>query len=389
MRNSQQEIAAPKLCCNRYYKNVAIAASTVSITILLTLLLFIFAKNAYGFQFVLSIALCILFALVLVASIILLIKSRLAYYLATVIGFALLSAGFALILQIVKNNDILLVSSLTLTLSMLLALIFLGIIVTFGVYLIIKNKERTNIYTVLLSVLFSPTVFFTALFYKDFEYTSSDYSFKFLLGYTIISSFAQVLLCLIFSLATVEKKVIKTKWLTYCATFAALSVVCKIMGNAISFIPSLRFTLVYIPWVIGGVVLSPFGGALSAAIGDVLGQLIMPAGIGALNPFITLGNTLFAFIPALLYKYSPKNKKFLFLSFGIILSTLVCTLGINSLAIYQYFKNSMGYWDYFVLKRLPQTIVIAINHVLILLLIPALERTKTINLRFLAATPTK
>src|SRR5690606_8936547 len=142
--------------------------------------LFIFAKNAYGFQFVLSIALCILFALVLVASIILLIKSRLAYYLATVIGFALLSAGFALILQIVKNNDILLVSSLTLTLSMLLALIFLGIIVTFGVYLIIKNKERTNIYTVLLSVLFSPTVFFTALFYKDFEYTSSDYGFKFL-----------------------------------------------------------------------------------------------------------------------------------------------------------------------------------------------------------------
>ncbi|MCL2676009.1 MAG: ECF transporter S component, partial [Firmicutes bacterium] len=136
-----------------------------------------------------------------------------------------------------------------------------------------------------------------------------------------------------------------------------------------------------------GIVLGPVGGIVTACVGDVLGQTILPSGIGSLNPFITLSNTLFALFPALMYQYSPLRKigglDWLNILIGMIISTLVCTLGISSWAIWAQNFSSMGYWEYFVFNRLPQPIMVAVNYVSIIALLPALKRAKITNLKFL------
>ena len=182
---------------------------------------------------------------------------------------------------------------------------------------------------------------------------------------------------------------VTTRYLTYMASLVALSIICKLISNEISSIlpvPSLKMSISYVPWVISGIVLGPVGGAITAVIGDILGQLIIPTG-GAILPLTLLANGLFPVFPALCYKLIPGKMDWLKVLSGFVLSTVVCTLGLNSLSLYLAYYSNLTYLGYFVSMRLPQLIATAINAVLILGLLPALKRMKICELKFVETTP--
>lgn len=174
-----------------------------------------------------------------------------------------------------------------------------------------------------------------------------------------------------------NKNAVTAKYICYTATFAALSVLCKTMGNAISFIPFLKFTIVYIPWLLSGTVLGPIGAVVTAVTGDFLGQLIVQNG-GLPLPLLLISNALFALFPALTYKYFRFIKSAaLRLLVGLCVSIVVCTLGLSTLAIAQITVSESTFAETFftlMVSRLPQVAVIAMNYGLTVALLPITKR---------------
>lgn len=191
---------------------------------------------------------------------------------------------------------------------------------------------------------------------------------------------AVVLICLNI-VKTVDKPTrITTKYLTYAATFVALSVLFKMLGNAVSsivIIPNMRLSFVYIPWVLSGIVLGPVGGVITALVSDLLGQLTIAVG-GAINPLTMLSNALFPLASALIYRFVKRGPNWLKLLGGMAISLVVCTMGIGAAALYwQYeYYHSMSFIAYTLAFRWPQIIIIAINYFLCLLLLPVVNKMK-------------
>ena len=168
-----------------------------------------------------------------------------------------------------------------------------------------------------------------------------------------------------------------TKKITYLATFTALSLVLKMISNALSAAlpPSLKISFSYLGWYLSAAVLGPLGGGCVALVTDVLGQIVMPQG-GAVNPLIAAGNFSSALVFGLMYKYLPVKSDPLRAVVGVIAATVVGTLGINSLGLYLYYYSSMPYLSYMLTFRLPQLIPVLVNTVLFCLLIPLCKRLK-------------
>lgn len=171
-----------------------------------------------------------------------------------------------------------------------------------------------------------------------------------------------------------------TRYLTYTATFVALSYIFKMLGNAVSsiiVIPNMKLSFVYIPWVISGVVLGPVGGVVTALISDILGQLTITVG-GAINPLTSIANALFPLAPALIYKFMKKSPDWLKLLIGMAISLVICTMGIGAYSLYTYYNygSSMSFWTYLLTIRSPQMIVIAINYTLCLALLPVVKKIR-------------
>lgn len=174
-----------------------------------------------------------------------------------------------------------------------------------------------------------------------------------------------------------KKKQSPTKRITYIATFTALSLVLKILSNQISqaLPPSLKISLSYLGWYLSAAVLGPLGGGCVAMVTDVLGQLVLPQG-GAVNPVIALGNFSAAFVFGLLYNRLRFKSAPLRSILGATASTIVGTLGINSLGLYFMYYKSMPYFAYMVTFRLPQLLPVLVNVVLFCLLLPLTEKLK-------------
>lgn len=171
-----------------------------------------------------------------------------------------------------------------------------------------------------------------------------------------------------------------TRYLTYTATFVALSVIFKLLGNTISsivIIPNMKLSFVYIPWVISGIVLGPVGGVLTALIGDTIGQLAIMVG-GAINPLTSLSNALFPLATALIFKFVKKGPAWLKLAIGMLISLVVCTMGIGSYSLYTHYNYgaTMDFWTYLITIRSPQLIIIAVNYFLCLLLLPTVSKMR-------------
>ena len=169
------------------------------------------------------------------------------------------------------------------------------------------------------------------------------------------------------------KKITGTKRVTYIATLIAAALAFKLIGNAISDNSSIKISIVYIPWMLSGIIMGPLGGATVAFATDVIGQLIIPTG-GAPIPLIVLSNTLFGFITGLIFKI-PKLDNRLKLLISTVAVLFICTLGLTTYALADFRNVSFG--AQFVL-RLPQVPIVCLNAAIIGFLFPLLEKMKLI-----------
>lgn len=173
-----------------------------------------------------------------------------------------------------------------------------------------------------------------------------------------------------------DKKV-KTKYftsrkITLLAVFVAMALVMKLIGKSLTITPTFTVTFIYLPWLLSGVVLGPIGGMIVGGVSDVLGNLVFG------SPFIPLtfvSNTLFPLPIALIYKFVPIKNDYVKCSLGALCSLLLCTLGIGSLALWQYYGyyEGMSFFHYLVVFRMPQVGVFAINAGVLLALIRPLQ----------------
>ncbi len=167
-----------------------------------------------------------------------------------------------------------------------------------------------------------------------------------------------------------------TKWLAYTALFAALAIVAKFLGQFLTLTPTFKITIIYTIWLIAAAVLGVFSGAAVCFISDILGAVIFP--VGAMNPYLIVGNILYGVTAALVFKYFPVKKYSVkFVAAGLA-CTLLCTCVLNSLALYYSYKyyETLSFWQYFVAFRAMQPVVALINIAITVAMIPLLLRLK-------------
>jgi len=185
------------------------------------------------------------------------------------------------------------------------------------------------------------------------------------------------LICVIVMMQRKQKGNIATKYITYTASFVALSIICKMISNTISTVlpvVQIKLSIVYIPWTISGIVLGPVGGVLSALLGDVVGQVLVPTG-GSVIPLTLVSNALFPLFPALMYRYSPIKNDYVNVVIGLFISMMVCTLGIGTYSLYKAYYSETKFIAYYV-TRLWQVPVLVLNAILIMSILPSLKRLK-------------
>lgn len=165
-----------------------------------------------------------------------------------------------------------------------------------------------------------------------------------------------------------RKKLNATKRITYLATLVAASLVFKLLGNMLNF-GSTKISIVYIPWLLSGIIMGPFGGATVVFATDVIGQLIISTG-GAPLPLIVLSNALFGFLPGLIFKI-PKLDNRIKLLMTTVAVTFVCTLGLTTYALADIY--CLPFRVEFVL-RLPQALMVWVNAAAVAFLFPLLGK---------------
>lgn len=173
----------------------------------------------------------------------------------------------------------------------------------------------------------------------------------------------------------------KTSWkkttrkLTYIATLVALSLLLKILGNqlALLFPPFFKPSLVYIAWFLSAIILGPIHASAVTLVTEVLGMFLVPSNLGII-PFVVVANCISPLIVGCCFKYLPLSKA-VNLFIGATISILVCTLGLNTLALAITFK--INYFAY-LLTRLPQALVVYANTLIVLLMLPTIKKLKLI-----------
>ncbi|MBQ4049268.1 MAG: folate family ECF transporter S component [Clostridia bacterium] len=212
-----------------------------------------------------------------------------------------------------------------------------------------------------------------------FLYTMTDKNKEAKINSALLSVGVSVLLIALITVIVMmhrkNKANVTTRYITYTASFAALSIICKMISNTISTVlpvVQIKLSIVYIPWTISGIVLGPVGGVLSALLGDVIGQVLVPTG-GSVLPLTLVSNSLFPLFPALMYRYSPIKNDYVNVAIGLFVSMLCCTLGIGTYSLYQAYYSETQFGAYF-LTRLWQVPVLVLNCALIISLLPPLKR---------------
>lgn len=163
---------------------------------------------------------------------------------------------------------------------------------------------------------------------------------------------------------------ISTKSIAYTSLLAA---VCVLLNTLTFTMPGSGYAIsfTYIPTFLAGFYFGPFAGFLVGLIGDVLGCIIWPK--GAWIPLITLASALMGVIPGLV-RYLPFNEKAL-LVISYLLTYAVCSLGINTYALWSvYAATKKTFWVY-LLGRLPlQSTNMLVNMIVTLVAFPFFKR---------------
>ncbi len=130
-----------------------------------------------------------------------------------------------------------------------------------------------------------------------------------------------------------------TKKLVLASFLAALNIILTRFASIMLAGGSIRLGFGSIPLILSGILLGPFGGALTGVVSDLLGVLILSQ--GAFHPGFTLSSALTCIIPGLVVMIHPK-KRFSFTTIAIsnILVYVVISLGLNSYWLSQLFGDA-------------------------------------------------
>ena len=159
------------------------------------------------------------------------------------------------------------------------------------------------------------------------------------------------------------KSYFSTKRIAYLAIFVALAVVTNIFTITFSFMGSNAISFNYVPCFFAGIFLGPISGFIVGVMSDVLGCIIAPK--GPWLPLITLASGLLGLIPGLVFKIKKVNP-YILMAISIVIVFVVCTAGLNTLAIFlAYFKGKKTFFAYLGARVGMQAIVVAINTVLL------------------------
>lgn len=169
-----------------------------------------------------------------------------------------------------------------------------------------------------------------------------------------------------------SRRRVNTRWLVFTAVFTALATVCNVL--TIQIIPNV-FTLTFttIPCFIAGVFISPLSGFIVGMMGDLLGQFIHPLGAYLLPLGISCG--LIGLIPGLLFKYAKIKQKHLLILLCFIITTLVCSIAINTTTLwYIHAKGKKTFIVYLLTRGSSSLVVMAANYLICLALYPYLVK---------------
>ncbi|MDR0752128.1 MAG: folate family ECF transporter S component [Christensenellaceae bacterium] len=147
--------------------------------------------------------------------------------------------------------------------------------------------------------------------------------------------------------------------LVYTAFLSALSVAL----NAVEInIVIAKITFSYIPIFLAGSLLGPISGILVGFIGDSLGFLLSPQGI--YYPVFTISSALMGLIVGIVFKYTNLKETVKIVA-SFILIFLICTISINSTAIYYLYIAGSKAFDVYLLSRLAtQAPILIVNTLL-------------------------
>ena len=154
-----------------------------------------------------------------------------------------------------------------------------------------------------------------------------------------------------------------TKYLTYLATFTALSVFTNWLAQTLG-TPTNQVTFTYVPCFFAGIFLGPVAGFVTGAVGDVIALLLFP--IGAWLPLMTLASGLLGFIPGVVFKYIKIKKSTLKLVISFLACLIICTACLNMLSIYFVFmQGKKTFWAFFI-ARFPFSFIMAVVNFIII-----------------------
>lgn len=164
-----------------------------------------------------------------------------------------------------------------------------------------------------------------------------------------------------------KKTLSPTRRLTYMAAMTAISLLLKLVSNALSVLmpPTMKISLSYLGWYASAAVVGPLGGGVVAALTDVLGQFVFGS---TPNPLLTAGNFLATVVFGVLLRKLPIKNIALRTTIAVTASLLVGTLGLNSLGLYLMYYKGMNYLVYIAAYRLVQLPMAYLNEVIFLAL---------------------
>lgn len=161
-----------------------------------------------------------------------------------------------------------------------------------------------------------------------------------------------------------EVFLMSTKKITMLAMLAAVSVVLN-MYTIITGVKYFAISFTYIPAFVAGALMGPVSGFLVAFLGDLIAGFIRP--LGPYNPMIGIASGLLGLIPGVVFKLLKTND-YVKLALSALLCLVICSAGLNTLALYIMLGSTKTYWA-FLSVRLPfQIAVIAINVAVMILI---------------------
>lgn len=106
-------------------------------------------------------------------------------------------------------------------------------------------------------------------------------------------------------------------------------------------VPTIRISFGDIPIMLSGMIMGPWAGAITGAMSDLIGVVLLPApGGGGYFPGFTLSKALVGVIPALVVMFYRKPG-FIRVAIAVVLTEVICSLGLDTIWLSILYKKGI------------------------------------------------